>query len=505
MERNAGTPTATGEAERDRARGRRSTLLGLLVNAVLVVVKVAAGLLGHSSALIADGIESTTDIFSSLIVWRGLVVSGRAADARHHFGYGKAEAVASAVVSMMLLAAAGGIAVQALRELVTPHDAPAGFTLVVLAVVIVVKELLFRRVVAVGDAIGSTAVKVDAWHHRSDAITSAAAFVGIAIAVVGGPGWAAADEYAALVAAVIIAVNGVRFLRVAVADLMDRAPDADVLEAIRRTAGSVDGVLGIEKVLARRVGMGYHVVMHVEADPALPLHDAHVLGGKVRRTLTRQLPFVVDAVIHMEPSPAAGAASRAGDGDAATRTPRRTAPRQDERLCVGRGVESRRRLRSRADEAGPPRRVGRESLRLLRRRDVGLRGLRGRVHGGRRARTQDCRVAARLTLEFDCNWKFIVENLMDVYHVRTLHYNTFGQYTQVDESNFTYMKNGGVKLRYTSAPATPGGRSLFGKMPALSSEPDNFAALGYLCPNFQIFVRMEWCEDVLGRGPAPSL
>jgi cation diffusion facilitator family transporter len=303
------TPGSAGA--HGRHRGQRSALLGLLVNTLLVVVKVAGGVIGHSYALIADGVESTTDIVSSLIVWRGLVVSGRGADERYHFGYGKAEAVAAAIVAVMLLGAAAGIAVQAVRAIVAPRSTPAAFTLVILVAVIAVKELLFRRVFAVGEGIGSTAVKVDAWHHRSDAITSAAAFVGIAVALAGGPAWAAADGYAALAGSAIIALNGLRFLRPAVADLMDRAPDDEVLETIRRTAMTVDGVQGIEKVLARRLGMGYHVVVHVEADPAMPLHDAHVLGGRVRRTLTGQLAFVVDAVIHMEPSPPApGASSR---------------------------------------------------------------------------------------------------------------------------------------------------------------------------------------------------
>ena len=303
MESRKAAAATSGPDPRAARQGRRAALLGLLVNAVLVVVKIGAGVLGHSYALIADGIESTTDILSSLIVWRGLVVSARAADARYHFGYGKAEAVAAAVVAMMLLGAAAGIAIQAGRALTAPPRVPAAFTLVVLLVVIATKELLFRRVLAVGDAIGSTAVKVDAWHHRSDAITSATAFVGIAIALAGGPRWAVADAYAALVGALIIVVNGLRFLRHAVADLMDRAPDEDVLRQIRQTALAVEGVRGIEKILARRFGLGYRIVLHVEADPAMSLHDAHIVAGRVRRVLRTRLPFVVDVVVHMEPSP----------------------------------------------------------------------------------------------------------------------------------------------------------------------------------------------------------
>jgi cation diffusion facilitator family transporter len=297
--------TASEQRMRDSRQGRRAALLGLLVNALLVFVKIGAGILGNSYALIADGVESTTDILSSLVVWRGLVISAREADDRYHFGYGKAEAVAAAVVALMLLGAAAGIAVQAIRALLSPRGAPAAFTLIVLIVVIATKEVLFRRVVAVGEAVGSTAVKVDAWHHRSDAITSAAAFIGISVAVIGGPRFAAADGYAALVGAIVIVANGLRFLRSAVADLMDRAPDEDVLREIKRAALEVEGVLGVEKVLARRFGLGYWIVMHVEADPAMSLHDAHIVGGRVRRILRTELPFVVDVVVHMEPHPTA--------------------------------------------------------------------------------------------------------------------------------------------------------------------------------------------------------
>ncbi len=281
-------------------RGRRSALLGLITNAVLVVIKLAAGFLGHSYALIADGVESTADIFSSLIVWRGLKIASRQPDQRHPFGYGKAESIAAAAVALMLLAAAVGISVQAVREILTPHHSPAPFTLLVLVVVIFTKELLFRYVFTVGSEVRSLAVQTDAWHHRSDAITSTAAFIGISAALLGGPAWAEADDYAAVAASVIIATNGLRFLRLALSDLMDASPGPEVLEAITTAALAVEGVRAIEKVLARRSGTGYRVVLHVQADPDMPLHEAHALGGRVRRRLASSAD-VVDAVIHMEP------------------------------------------------------------------------------------------------------------------------------------------------------------------------------------------------------------
>jgi cation diffusion facilitator family transporter len=191
----------------------KSAQLGLLVNAFLALVKLVAGIVGNTYALVADAVESTADVFASLVVWGGLRVATRDPDEDYPFGYGKAESVAAAVVSMMLVAAALGIAFEAVREIRTPHKTPAPWTLLVLIAVLFVKFVLFRRTLSVGEAAGSTAGKTDAWHHLSDAITSAAAFIGISIALWGGPGWEQADDWAALFAAAVIAYNGIVLLR----------------------------------------------------------------------------------------------------------------------------------------------------------------------------------------------------------------------------------------------------------------------------------------------------
>jgi len=293
-------PTIDGYMDDRHRRGVRWAGLGLAANAVLVAIKIGAGILGSSYALIADGVESATDVFSSIIVWRGLTIAGRSADEDFHFGYGKAETIAAAIVSLMLLAAAAGIAVEAVREIHRPRAGPAPFTLAVIVAVIIVKELLFRRVRAVSDDVHSRALEVDAWHHRTDAITSTAAFIGIAMAVIGGPEWAQADDWAALLASGIIAFNGFRMLRPAVADLMDRAPEPAVLDRVRQLARSVPGVLAIEKVQGRRTGLNYLVTIHVQADPALSLRDAHNLGGRVRSAI-RTDPLFLDVIVHMEP------------------------------------------------------------------------------------------------------------------------------------------------------------------------------------------------------------
>lgn len=299
-------------------RGIRAAQLGIAINAVLAAVKLVAGILGNSYALVADAVESTADIFASLVVWRGLHIASIPADDDHPFGHGKAEALAAAAVALMLLAAAVGITVAAVAEIRTPHRAPAAWTLAVLAAVMLVKWVLARRVHAVGADTGSTAVTADAAHHFSDAITSAAAFIGISVAILGnhfrgGSGWAAADDWAALVASIVIAINGASMLRAAIHDLMDRMPGPEVVDPIRRAAEGVGGVLATEQLAVRKVGTEYHVTIHVQTDPLLPLHAAHVLSGKVKGAIRAAVPAVASVLVHMEPcadlpDPAPGAA-----------------------------------------------------------------------------------------------------------------------------------------------------------------------------------------------------
>jgi cation diffusion facilitator family transporter len=281
--------------------GLRAAQTGLVVNAGLAVLKIVAGVVGHSYALIADGIESSADILSSTIVWGGLRIAARDADDEYPFGYGKAESVAASIVALMLIGAAIGIAVQASREIVTPHHAPAPFTLVVLVAVVAIKELLFRRIAAVGRSVASEAVLADAWHHRSDAITSAAAFVGISIALVGGPGWEEADDWAALAAAGVIVFNAQRLLRTTIGSLMDRAPGRATLAQIEAVASAVPDVRAIEKAIVRRAGIYLFVDLHVHADPLMSLRDAHVLSGKVKRAVMAAIPTVRGVLVHMEP------------------------------------------------------------------------------------------------------------------------------------------------------------------------------------------------------------
>jgi len=282
-------------------RGLRATFAGMAVNVVLSGTKLTAGIVGHSHALVADAVESFADIFSSLIVWRGLIVAAAPADEDHPYGHGKAEPIASAIVAAMLLGAALWIVLTAFGEIMEPHLSPRPFTLIVLVVVVVVKEMLFRFVSREGKALDSSAVRTDAWHHRSDAITSVAAGVGISVALIGGKGFEAADDVAAIAAAGVIAWNGWHLLRPALNELMDTAPGPEVINQIRQIATATPGVDSVEKCFVRKVGYQYFVDMHVEVDPQMTVLHSHKIAHDVKDKIRDAIPAVSDVLVHIEP------------------------------------------------------------------------------------------------------------------------------------------------------------------------------------------------------------
>ena len=282
-------------------RGLRATFMGMAVNLVLSGTKLTAGIVGHSHALVADAVESFADIFSSLIVWRGLVVASAPPDEDHPYGHGKAEPIASAIVAAMLLGAALWIAITAFGEIRKPHLSPAPFTLIVLLVVVAVKESLFRFVSREGQAVDSSAVKTDAWHHRSDAITSVAAGIGISVSLIGGKGFEAADDVAAIAAAGVIAWNGWHLLRPALNELMDTAPSHEVIDQIRQIATATPGVDSVEKCFVRKVGYQYFVDMHVEVDPQMTVLRSHEIAHDVKNKIRDTIPAVSDVLVHIEP------------------------------------------------------------------------------------------------------------------------------------------------------------------------------------------------------------
>jgi cation diffusion facilitator family transporter len=282
--------------------GARIALLGLVINVVLASAKIVAGVVGHAYVLIADGIESALDVGGSIVIWGGLTFAARPPDQTHPYGHGKAEPIAAAIVSIGVLVAALGLAIQSVREIFLPHHAPAPYTLAILIVVIVIKEILFRYVNRIGRHVESTAVQTDAWHHRSDALTSTAAFIGISVALIGGEAWRSADDWAALFACAVIGANGYRLLRPAFFEIMDTAPGGKIVRSIRRVAASVPGVIQVEKCRARKMGLDFYVDLHVGVDGNMSVHEGHEIAHRVKRAIQQSDSRIADVLVHIEPA-----------------------------------------------------------------------------------------------------------------------------------------------------------------------------------------------------------
>src|SRR5438876_5256486 len=282
--------------------GARVALLGLVINVALASAKIVAGIVGHAYVLIADGIESALDVGGSIVIWGGLTFAARPPDRTHPYGHGKAEPIAAIVVAIGVLAAALAIAIQSVREIFLPHHAPAPWTLAVLIVAIIVKGTLYRYVIRFGRSAESTAVKTDAWHHRIDAMTSAAAFIGISLALIGGKAWQSADDWAALIACALIGANGYRLLRPAFFEIMDTAPRGKFVRSIRRTARSVPGVIEVEKCRARKMGLDFYVDLHVGVDGKISVREGHEIAHQVKSAIQQSDSRIADVLVHIEPA-----------------------------------------------------------------------------------------------------------------------------------------------------------------------------------------------------------
>jgi cation diffusion facilitator family transporter len=295
-------PEHHAATERRAKASARLVLRGIALNAVLAAVKIAGGIFGNTYALIADGVESLIDILSSLIVWTGFRVASQPPDADHPYGHGKAEPLAALAVSVCIFAAAGWIGWRSVHEIITPHHGPHWLTLPLLVGVIVVKLWFSKRMGVAGVAAGSTALSVEAWHHYSDALTSSAAFIGITIALIGGVGWEASDDWAALLACVVIAFNGVGMFNRALRDVMDTAVSAEFENQIRAIALRVPGVRALDKCRVRKSGLSHLVDIQVRVDGDLSVRAGHDIAHAVKDALLASVPHAIsDVSVHVEP------------------------------------------------------------------------------------------------------------------------------------------------------------------------------------------------------------
>lgn len=279
----------------------KTTYLSLSVNIVLALIKWLTGMFGNSYALIADAIESTTDIFASFLVLFGLKYSSRPADKNHPYGHGRAETLVTFIVVGFLITSATIIAYESIHNIQTPHELPQSYTLVVLLIIVVVKELFYRFVSKKGKETHSTSLKADAWHHRSDAITSLAAAVGIAISLIMGKGYESADDWAALVASAAIFFNSYLIFRPALGEIMDEHVYDDLVDEIRIVAKTVNGVIDTEKCHVRKTGIKYYVDLHAIVDAEISVRAGHEIAHRLKDKLIQELPQLTDVLIHIEP------------------------------------------------------------------------------------------------------------------------------------------------------------------------------------------------------------
>ena len=280
----------------------KTTYFSILGNVGMVVIKGLTGYLGNSHALIADAIESATDVVSSLLVLFGIKYANKPADKNHPYGHGRAEPLITFLVVGFLIASAVLIAYESVKNIQTQHDLPKPYTLIILGVIIIWKEILYRSIIRKGRQINSSSLKADAWHHRSDAITSIAAFIGISITLILGNGYESADDWAALFASGFILYNSYLIFRPALGEIMDEHFYDDLIAEIRHVSHHVDGIIDTEKCFIRKVGMKYHVDLHAVVDAHISVKEGHQLAHKLKDTLQQEICQLGQILIHIEPN-----------------------------------------------------------------------------------------------------------------------------------------------------------------------------------------------------------
>lgn len=280
----------------------KATYFSIIGNTCLAIIKGLAGFFGNSYALIADAIESTTDIFASFLVLFGIKYSNKPADKNHPYGHGRAEPLVTFLVVGFLITSATIIAYESIVNIGTPHQLPKPWTLLVLAAIIIWKEYSFRIVMKRSIQTNSSSLRADAWHHRSDAITSVAAFVGISIALILGNGYESADDWAALFASGFILYNSYLIFRPALGEIMDEHLYDDLIAQIRMVSIQVDGIIDTEKCFIRKAGMQYHVDLHATVDSNITVKEGHDLAHKLKDTLLEEIPELGQVLIHVEPN-----------------------------------------------------------------------------------------------------------------------------------------------------------------------------------------------------------
>src|SRR5437016_6726948 len=282
--------------------GARLALVGLIINIAFAIIKIVGGIFANAYALLADGMESVLDVAGSIVIWGGLRFAARPPDATHPYGHGKAEPLTAIFVAGIVLIAALGLAVESAHTMFLPHSKPASFTLLILLMVVIVKETLFRYVLRFGRSAESIAIEADAWRHRADVLSSIAAFVGISIALIGGEKWRSADNWASIFVCLVIASIGVRLLRPALYEILDTAPRGAIVHRFRESAASVPCVVEFDKCFDRNMGLSFYLDVHVEVDGNISVREGHQIAHAGKRAIQKNDPRIADVLVHIEPA-----------------------------------------------------------------------------------------------------------------------------------------------------------------------------------------------------------
>lgn len=279
----------------------RTSFFSIFGNLLMVIIKFLAGFFGNSYALIADAIESSADVLSSVLVWVGLKYSSKPPDENHPYGHGRYEVISTFAVIGFLLISATVIAIESIRNIQTPHETPKVFTLYVLVGIIIFKEFSFQYVIRKSKISNSSSLKADAWHHRSDAITSVMAFIGISIAILLGEGYESADDWAALIASGIIAYNAFRIFRPVLGEISDEQLYDEMIDEIREISLNVPGVIATEKCHVRKMGMTFYVDLHMVVSGDISVREGHTIAHDLKNEIQKKIPEIADVLVHTEP------------------------------------------------------------------------------------------------------------------------------------------------------------------------------------------------------------
>lgn len=279
----------------------RTSFFSIFGNLLMVIIKFLAGFFGNSYALIADAIESSADVLSSVLVWVGLKYSSKPPDENHPYGHGRYEVISTFAVIGFLLISATVIAIESIRNIQTPHETPKVFTLYVLAGIIIFKEFSFQYVIRKSKISNSSSLKADAWHHRSDAITSVMAFIGISIAILLGEGYESADDWTALIASGIIAFNAFRIFRPVLGEISDEQLYDEMIDEIREISLNVPGVIATEKCHVRKMGMTFYVDLHMVVSGDISVREGHTIAHDLKNEIQKKIPEIADVLVHTEP------------------------------------------------------------------------------------------------------------------------------------------------------------------------------------------------------------